>query len=185
MKREYIFILILLVLAFPIFTQVLIGDVNEDGNINITDALLVAQYYVGLNPQAFTASMEAGDTNASGTVEILDALLIARYYVGLISELPWPPKPPTSYIFPYAPYEYEYGLPSVSADQDADNAYIGNMCAEYELYKEDYVTSSGATGFLRVRWPDYKVPSGTTSTCMGNGMLFAVYMDDYHMFDSL
>ena len=68
-----------------------VGDVNEDGNINITDALLISQYYVGLDPQAYTAPLEAGDANADGNVVIVDAMLVAQYYVGLITELPWPP----------------------------------------------------------------------------------------------
>lgn len=62
------------------------GDVNNDGSIDIIDALLVAQYYVGLI-QTF-AYPEAADVDGSGDVDIVDALLIAQYYVGLISEFP-------------------------------------------------------------------------------------------------
>ena len=58
------------------------GDVNSDGNVDIVDALLVAQYYVGLNPSPFNVSV--ADTNCDGSVDIVDALLIAQYYVGLI-----------------------------------------------------------------------------------------------------
>lgn len=62
-----------------------IGDTNGNGSIDIVDALIVAQYYVGLNPNSFTAPLEAGDANCDGTVNIIDALLIAQYYVGLIT----------------------------------------------------------------------------------------------------
>jgi hypothetical protein len=58
------------------------GDVNNNGTIDIVDALLVAQYYVGLNPQNFDAGN--ADANCNGTIDIVDALLIAQYYVGLI-----------------------------------------------------------------------------------------------------
>ncbi|MBN1700156.1 MAG: dockerin type I repeat-containing protein, partial [Spirochaetales bacterium] len=61
-----------------------IGDVNSNGSIDIVDALLVAQYYVGLDPANFNASN--ADANCNGNVDIVDALLIARYYVGLIAE---------------------------------------------------------------------------------------------------
>jgi hypothetical protein len=61
-----------------------LGDVNNDGNINIVDALLVAQFYVGLNPSNFDQSR--ADTNCSGGIDIVDALLIAQYSVGLISQ---------------------------------------------------------------------------------------------------
>ncbi len=62
------------------------GDVNGSGTVDIVDALLVAQYYVGLNPAGFNATV--ADVNCSGTIDIVDALQIARFYVGLISAFP-------------------------------------------------------------------------------------------------
>lgn len=56
------------------------GDVNEDGTVDIIDALLTAQYYVGLD---VSINLTAGDVNCNGSVDIIDALLIAQYYVGL------------------------------------------------------------------------------------------------------
>jgi endoglucanase len=64
-------------------SQDLLGDVNGDGVVTITDALLIARYYVNLNPSPFNSNV--ADTNCDSNVNILDALLIARYYVGLIS----------------------------------------------------------------------------------------------------
>jgi hypothetical protein len=64
-------------------TNVSIGDTNGDGEIDIIDALLTAQYYVGLNPANFNPG--AADANCDGNVDIIDALLIAQYYVGLIT----------------------------------------------------------------------------------------------------
>jgi len=60
-----------------------IGDVNGDGTVNIVDALLIAQYYVGLDPEGFIPGN--ADTNCDGNINIVDALLIAQYYVGLIN----------------------------------------------------------------------------------------------------
>jgi endo-1,4-beta-xylanase len=62
------------------------GDTNGNGSVDIVDALLVAQYFVGLNPQGFIAAN--ADTNCSGSIDIVDALLIAQKYVGLISNFP-------------------------------------------------------------------------------------------------
>ncbi len=62
------------------------GDVNQNGTVDIVDALLIAQYYVGLNPSNFNASL--ADVNCSGGIDIVDALLIAQRYVGLISSFP-------------------------------------------------------------------------------------------------
>jgi beta-glucosidase len=61
------------------------GDVNNNGTIDIVDALLVAQFYVGLDPSNFDSSK--ADANCNGSIDIMDALLIAKYYIGLISEL--------------------------------------------------------------------------------------------------
>ncbi len=62
------------------------GDANGNGNVDIVDALLIAQYYVGLNPSGFIASN--ADTNCSGGIDIVDALLVAQLYVGLIPGFP-------------------------------------------------------------------------------------------------
>jgi len=61
------------------------GDVNNSGTVDIVDALLVAQYYVGLNPQGFDSTN--ADVNGDGSISIVDALLIAQLYVGLIYRL--------------------------------------------------------------------------------------------------
>jgi len=76
----------LIIFSISISANAVIGDVNNDSSITIIDALLVAQYYVGLNPANFNASN--ADVNASGSIDILDALLIAQYYVGLITQFP-------------------------------------------------------------------------------------------------
>lgn len=62
----------------------ILGDVNDDGSVDIIDALLTAQDYVGLDPEGFNPG--AADVNCDGSVDIIDALLIAQYYVGLVSE---------------------------------------------------------------------------------------------------
>jgi lysophospholipase L1-like esterase len=62
------------------------GDVNASGTIDIVDALLIAQSYVGLNPSNF--NIACADVNCSGAVDIVDALLIAQRYVGLITSFP-------------------------------------------------------------------------------------------------
>jgi hypothetical protein len=63
------------------------GDVNDNGTVDIVDALLVAQYYVGLNPYQF--NLTQADVNDDWNIDIVDSLLISRYYIGLISGLPY------------------------------------------------------------------------------------------------
>jgi len=67
-----------------------LGDVNHDNNVDIVDALLVAQYVVGLPSPIY---QEQADVNLDGVINIVDALLIAQYYVGVIPTLPPPPPP--------------------------------------------------------------------------------------------
>jgi hypothetical protein len=59
-----------------------LGDVNNNGSVDIVDALITAQYYVGLSVSINTT---VADVNCNGTIDIVDALLIAQYYVGLLS----------------------------------------------------------------------------------------------------
>ncbi|MBN2532275.1 MAG: hypothetical protein JXB88_05260 [Spirochaetales bacterium] len=66
--------------------EVMLGDVNGDDTVDIIDALLVAQYYVGLDPS--NINLLNADVDASGEIDIIDALLIAQKYVGLIDKFP-------------------------------------------------------------------------------------------------
>jgi hypothetical protein len=59
------------------------GDVNNDGTITIVDALMTAQYSVGLSPAGFVSAN--ADVNCDGSITISDALMIAQRYVGLIT----------------------------------------------------------------------------------------------------
>jgi len=57
-----------------------IPDVNNDGNVNIVDALLISQYYVGESLENFDPTY--ADCDKNGQINIVDALMIAQYYVG-------------------------------------------------------------------------------------------------------
>ncbi len=62
------------------------GDANLDGKIDIVDALVIAQYYVGLNPARI--DLVNSDVSGDGNVTIVDALLVAQYFVALITSFP-------------------------------------------------------------------------------------------------
>ncbi|MBN2443184.1 MAG: hypothetical protein JXJ04_17620 [Spirochaetales bacterium] len=85
-KQNVIFCIILLftLSVLPVFSRD-IGDVNGNGTVDIVDALLVAQYYVQLDPPLFDPSV--ADVNCDSDIDIVDALIIARYYVSIILEL--------------------------------------------------------------------------------------------------
>ena len=57
------------------------GDANDDGLVNVVDAMFVAQYAVG-NRDASTLNMANADANLDGDVNVVDAMFIAQYAVG-------------------------------------------------------------------------------------------------------
>lgn len=57
------------------------GDVNGDNQITTVDALLIAQYTVGMKTLS-ASQLAAADVNNDGQVTIVDALFIAQYTVG-------------------------------------------------------------------------------------------------------
>jgi endo-1,4-beta-D-glucanase Y len=195
MKKVLILSIALVANALSGFSQAL-GDVNNSGSIDIVDALLVAQYFVGLNPSNFNTGV--ADVNASGAIDIVDGLLIAQFYVGLISEFPGqgtavptatptgtstptptptttpdPTADPVTGKFPYSGKAYQYGLASASTSQASDNNFV---LTEWQSWKSTYVTSDGAGGNLRVKRPENS--NDTVSEGIAYGMLLAVYMDD-------
>ncbi|MBN1695918.1 MAG: endo-1,4-beta-xylanase [Spirochaetales bacterium] len=99
MKKISLLIGLFLCFTMTVLSAQDLGDANNDGTINIVDALLVAQFYVGSEPSPFFS--EAADVNCDSTINIVDALLVAQLYVGLISEFPCegtpgPTNPPTA-----------------------------------------------------------------------------------------
>ncbi|MFQ5478927.1 MAG: endonuclease/exonuclease/phosphatase family protein [Candidatus Binatia bacterium] len=65
------------------------GDVNADGVVNVVDALLVAQFEVGLRSCASIPAFDGCDVNPAptgdGICNIVDALRMAQCSVGLVS----------------------------------------------------------------------------------------------------
>lgn len=64
--------------------NITLGDVDMDGKITITDALLIFKHKSGEKTLSADAQ-KAADTNKNGSVDIADALLIFKYKSGEIS----------------------------------------------------------------------------------------------------
>lgn len=62
-------------------TPVCLGDADGNGNVTVTDALLVMRYAMGIIGEL--ANMEAADVNNSGNIDVTDALLIMRIVMGV------------------------------------------------------------------------------------------------------
>lgn len=63
-----------------------IGDVNQDGNVDIKDATLI-QFYVSTLKELNSEQLALADTNSDGEVTIADATLIQKFLAGLVTEL--------------------------------------------------------------------------------------------------
>ncbi len=89
-KRSVFMVLILFICITGLFGAVC-GDVDNSGSVTISDALLIAKYFIG-SINTLTEPRNA-DVNSDNTINIIDALLVAKFYIGLISELNCPPEP--------------------------------------------------------------------------------------------
>lgn len=85
MKIKYFCLIFFIIILSQHISAVTRGDANDDGQIDIVDALVTAQHYVGSGNEI---NQSNSDVNADGEIDILDALLIAQYYVNIISCFP-------------------------------------------------------------------------------------------------
>ena len=65
----------------------ILGDVNHDGAVNSTDALIVLSCDVGIDTSGF-CPMNCGDANNDGLCNSTDALIILSYDVGMTVAFP-------------------------------------------------------------------------------------------------
>ena len=132
-------VLIITVLIF-LFSTLLwaaeLGDVNNNASVDIVDALLIAQYYVGLDPTVFDPSV--ADVDCNGSINIVDALLIAQYYVGLVLEFPCATLEPTPTS---TPVPIEIPTPISTPDPTPESPADGELKAQYRCGEAAVQTS--------------------------------------------
>lgn len=69
------------------FEPVIKGDVNNDGTVDILDAILI-QKYAGEKIQLTDEQIHIADVNNDGNADTLDAILIQEFAAGIITEFP-------------------------------------------------------------------------------------------------
>jgi lysophospholipase L1-like esterase len=108
-KMFYMTLILMILGMSQVFAQSC-GDVDNNGTVDIIDALLVAQDYVGI--ASTEINRDLADVNADGNINIVDALLIAQFYVGIVADLncgltpPPTPVPNNDPIFSGGPYTF-------------------------------------------------------------------------------
>ena len=68
-------------------TDVKYGDVNNDGTVDVSDAMLVCQIYLG-NVTPTDAQKLAANVSGDDAVDVSDAMMICQFYLGNITEFP-------------------------------------------------------------------------------------------------
>jgi hypothetical protein len=66
--------------------NVIYGDVNDDGLVDLMDVLMLRRYLVNIDPDTGLSSIEVGagaDANGDGTVDLMDVLMLRRYLVNI------------------------------------------------------------------------------------------------------
>lgn len=63
-----------------------LGDVNDDGSADNTDAVRILEVFLGLS----SATLLEADTNRDGLIDNVDAVILFNFFVGNIPYLPFP-----------------------------------------------------------------------------------------------
>lgn len=64
------------------YVSLLNGDVNDDGEVNMQDAIHIAKYVIGV-PGFETINEEAADVNGNGRIGLGDAMYLAKHILGV------------------------------------------------------------------------------------------------------
>ena len=73
--------------ALNVTKAALLGDANEDGEVNSIDAMYILQYDVELI-DASEINLVLADVNGDGKVNSIDAMYVLRYDAELIEKFP-------------------------------------------------------------------------------------------------
>ena len=66
---------------FATINNVIVGDVNGDGEVDLSDAIMVTYYSLHVVPASFNA--DAADMNGDGEIDLSDAIIIIYKSLGV------------------------------------------------------------------------------------------------------
>lgn len=144
-------------------SDIVFGDINGDGRIDVGDAILLLRYIVGLNDleldQIGRANVNASfDTAGSPTLDVGDAILVLRRIVGLTEEFP----AESANFFTY----FSLGLPGETVEIDSEGQTVmlmvpysaGSLEGKTALFGLPYGASACAVGIPPPTSPDFRDP---------------------------
>lgn len=66
--------------------EILYGDVNGDGKVNLFDVIALIRYYNGVGTELSAEQLKAADVTGDGKVNLFDVIEMIRFYNGLIDK---------------------------------------------------------------------------------------------------
>ena len=125
-------------------TKAVIGDVNEDGKENGSDALWLQQYLE--NTRSLTKQqLFNADVNGDGIVNTTDHLLIARFFVGMYQNT-LPNEPITDYVF-YGDVNEDDKINTIDASL-LYNYISGSQMLSYQQLRNADINGDGKVNYL-------------------------------------
>lgn len=130
-KKSLLILAIALCLAMSAIaeTTYLPGDGNNDGTVNILDAMAAARTHAALC--VCVDNIQNSDVDGDGSVTIIDALLIARYSAGLINEFPVSQPIPDLQIITS---DYDRTASPLTTTDEMEALTTGNNQFAFDLY---------------------------------------------------
>lgn len=170
--------------------DILYGDANDDGMINVLDIIAIVNYISGLNPDPF--NFEAADMNNDGNVNVLD-IIFETNIIMEVQGIPCPGEPTVNYegqvyntvrIGEQCWFKENLNIGTMinGTINQTDNSIIERYCYDNDLsmcaiyggiyqWNEamQYVSVEGAQGICPVGWHvpadgEWKILEGTVDS---------------------
>lgn len=156
----------------PIFDDVTIGDVNDDGLVNVKDATLIQKYIV--DSVEFTErQIYAADIFATGKISVLNTTEIQKYSVGLVTAF----QAQDDYVADVSTLDKLIKVSStVLSDDYRYSSYVAysNLKAKYYEYKDADINAMSDDEYTEV-YNEYLAVYNNFLTMKENNNVVTVY----------
>ena len=155
-----LFSIFLLLLLFSSFASAaVLGDINEDGEIDVLDVALAYRHVLEIELLDEDEQLLA-DVNVDGVVNVLDVALLMQYALGIIDEFPPPPVVPDTYTLTMAASPAAGGTATDITGE-----------SPYEEGTEVSISATANTGYVFTNWT---APAGTFANADNPATIFTM-----------